>query len=86
MTMPITSVLSNAIFGLTQSTGRAGKAVEKVVTAHAPNSLNGDPALVRTEGLMELNIEQKSFAANAAVIRAAARAEKELGRLLDVTA
>ncbi len=97
--MSISSVLSNAIFGLTQSAGRAGKAVEKVVTADVQKQVNGDralhtentlihtdPVLARMEGLIDLNIEKRSFAANAAVIRAAARAEKELGRLLDITA
>ena len=48
--------------------------------------IHTDPVLARMEGLIDLNIEKRSFAANAAVIRAAARAEKELGRLLDITA
>ena len=97
--MPISSVLSNAISGLTQSAGRVGKAVEKVITADVPQQVNGDralyvkntllhsdPALARIEGLIDLSIEKKVFTANAAVIRAAARAEKQLGQLLDITA
>ena len=65
--MPISSVLSSAISGLAQSADRAGKAAEKVVTAAVPNQGNSqstldvrdsvtlsDPALARTEGLMEI--------------------------------
>ena len=94
--MPISSVLSSAISGLAQSADRAGKAAEKVVTADVPNQAKGqsaldvqdtvslsDPALARTEGLVELSLAEKEFAANAAVIRA----EDERGeRLLDITA
>ncbi len=94
--MPISSVLSSAISGLAQSADRAGKAAEKVVTAAVPNQGNSqstldvqdsvtlsDPALARTEGLMEITQAEKEYAANAAVIRA----EDERGeRLLDITA
>ena len=94
--MPVSSVLSSAISGLTQSAERVGKAAEKIVTADVPkqaksgNSLDvqdtvtlSDPSVARTEGLIELSQAEASFKANAAVIRT----EDELSeRLLDISA
>ena len=94
--MLISSVLSSALSGHTQSAERVGKAAEKIVTADVPKQAKSgssldvqdtislsDPSLARTEGLIELSQAETSFKANAAV----ARTEDELSeRLLDITA
>lgn len=94
--MPVSSVLSSALSGLTQSVERVGKAAEKIVTADVPKQAKSgsslevqdtvtlsDPGLARTEGLIELSQAESSFKANAAVIRT----QDELSeRLLDITA
>lgn len=94
--MPVSSVLSSALSGLTQSAERVGKAAEKIVTADVPKQAKSDssldvqdtislsdPSLARTEGLVELSQAETSFKANSAVIRT----EDELSeRLLDITA
>lgn len=94
--MPVSSVLSSALSGLSQSAERAGKAAERIVTADVPKQAKSgssldvqdtitlsDPSLARTEGLVELSQAETNFKANAAVIRT----EDELSeRLLDITA
>ena len=94
--MPILSVLSSTLSGLTQSAERVGKAAEKIVTADVPKQAKSgssldvqdtislsDPSLARTEGLIELSQAETSFQASAAVMRT----EDELSeRLLDITA
>ena len=80
--MLISSVLSSALSGLTQSAERVGKAAEKIVTADVPKQAKSgssldvqdtislsDPSLARTEGLIELSQAETSFQASAAVIR-----------------
>ncbi|MGB0554911.1 MAG: hypothetical protein ACPGQV_20450 [Alphaproteobacteria bacterium] len=94
--MPVSSVLSSALSGLTQSAERVGKAAEKIVTADVPKQAKSgssrdvqdtislsNPSLARTEGLAELSQAETSFKANVAVIRT----KDELSeRLLDITA
>jgi hypothetical protein len=93
--MPVSSVLSNALSGLTRSAERVGTAAEKIVTADLPKQAKSgnshdvqdtvtfpEPSLARTEGLIELSQAETSFKANAAVIRA----EDDLSeQLLDIS-
>ena len=94
--MAISSTLSSAVSGLTQSAERAGQAAERIVPADVPKQAKSgssldvqdqvtlsDPALARTEGLVELSQAETNFKANAAVIRAA---DEQSERLLDITA